>query len=244
MVDLHAHILPGIDDGPASIEESIQMSRLAFQDGIRTIVATPHIGKFPNTREIISEKVNQLKERLRLENINIELLFGSDLEFSAEIFSFIGNKSVVTINNSRYLLLDIPHSLMPPNVERHIERMLELGIVPIIAHPERCIQIQEDLNILYSLVKAGAILQITASSILGKIGSKAEEVARNILKRGLAHVIATDTHGLNKRRPLLREAVEIASGIVGRDAVLAMVTTTPRDIIDNKPLTLPKPSCP
>ena len=241
MLDLHAHILPGIDDGADTIEESIQMCEMAYKDGIRTIVATPHIGKFQNSKEIILKKTHELKDELLARQIDINLFCGADLEFTAEVLDFANNNSLVTINNSRYLLLDIPNSLLPPNVERHINSLLEKGIVPIISHPERCIQIQEDLGILYRVIKLGVVVQITAASITGKMGSHAESAVLTILKHNLAHVIATDTHGINKRPPVLSEAVNIASGIIGRDLALAMVTTNPQNIIDDKPLTLPEP---
>jgi len=233
MIDLHSHILPGIDDGAADLDESIAMCRMAFRDGIRTIVATPHIGKFPNTREIIEKKAEELRRVMRSQGIDLALFIGADYEFSPEIFSRIQNKALLTINSSRYLLLDIPYSLMPPNVPRHIERMVNAGIVPIITHPERCLQVQEEVAILDDIVKAGALVQLTASSIMGRMGTRARETAHLILKKNLAHVIATDAHGLSKRPPILSEAVALASGIIGKDRALAMVTSTPQQIIGN-----------
>lgn len=242
MFDLHSHILPGIDDGAADLEESLQMCKMAYQDGIRTIVCTPHVGKFPNTEEIILSKTNELRERIGQQNLGINLLSGADFEFHPDIFFLVENKSIFTINNSRYLLLDIPYFLIPPNIERRIEHLISKGIVPIISHPERCLQIQQDPSILYSIVKAGGITQITASSLTGKMGTKAKETATLMLKRNLAHIIATDTHGLTKRPPVLSEALDFASGIIGKDAALAMVTTIPQAIIENKPLILNNPA--
>lgn len=244
MVDLHAHILYEIDDGAANLEESLAMCRMAYQDGIRTIVATPHIGKFPNTKEIILERTKELKEKICFHNISLNLLCGADFEFAPDIFTLIENKSIFTINNSRYLLLDIPYLLLPPNVERHIAHLINLGVIPIISHPERCLQIQENPDILYEMVKLGAIVQITASSITGNMGLKAKEIAHLILKHNLAQIIATDAHGINKRPPVLSEGVEAASNIIGRDAALAMVTTFPESIIDDKPLIFPRPKRP
>lgn len=244
MVDLHTHILPGIDDGAKCLEEALQMCRVAFQDGIRSIVATPHIGKFPNSKEVISKKAEELKEKLNANRVNIDLFIGSDLQLTPDIFTLIENRSVVTINNSRYLLLDIPHSLLPPNIELITERLIERGVVPLIGHPERCLQIQEDLGVLYAIVKLGAVVQITASSITGGMGTKARDTVYSILRHDLAHVISTDTHGLNTRPPVLSEAVNNASGIIGREKALAMVTTIPQDIIGDRPLLLPKPKKP
>jgi protein-tyrosine phosphatase len=241
MFDLHAHILPEIDDGAANLEESLSMCKIAYQDGIRAIVATPHVGKFPNTKKIILEKSEGLREKINSQWPNLVLFSGCDLEFQPNIFSLIENKSVLTINNSRYLLLDIPYFLIPPNVDRLIENSIGKGVIPIIGHPERCLQIQEDLSILLAMVKAGAIIQITASSLTGKMGPKAKEAAVSALKKGLVHVIATDTHGTDKRPPILSEAVEIASKVIGKDAALAMVTTVPESIIEDKVVNLPKP---
>lgn len=241
MVDLHSHILPGIDDGAANLEESLQMCRTAYQDGIRTIVCTPHVGKFPNTKEAILAKTNELREKIAPQNLKINLLCGADVEFHPDIFSLVENKSILTINNSRYLLLDLPYFLIPPNIERHIEHLISKGVVPIISHPERCLQIQQEPGILNNIVKSGALVQITASSITGKMGTKVKEVVFLILKRGLAQIIATDTHGLTKRPPVLSEALSIAGGIIGKDAALAMVTTIPQNIIEDKAVVLPRP---
>lgn len=244
MVDLHTHILYGIDDGAINPQESLAMCKMAYLDGIRTIVATPHVGKFPNTKDIILDRTRELREKISSNNIGLNLFCGADFEFHPNIFSFIENKSIFTINNSRYLMLDIPYFLLPPNVERHIAHLISLGIIPIIGHPERCLQIQEDLGILYEIIKSGALVQITASSITGKMGSKAKETVSLILKHNLSQIIATDAHSIDKRPPLLSEAVDIASGIIGKDLALAMVTTIPQSIIDDKPVTVPEPKKP
>ncbi|MBU1727233.1 MAG: hypothetical protein KJ880_06360 [Candidatus Omnitrophica bacterium] len=244
MVDLHTHILPGIDDGSVSFEESIKMCSMAYQDGIRTIVATPHIGKFPNTKEIIFQKTKELKEQLVTKGIIIELVCGADYEFTPEIFALIDNKAALTINNSRYILLDTPYSLLPPNIENIVGVLVEKGVIPIVTHPERCLQVQGNLGMLYGLIRAGALIQVTASSITGKMGSKAEECATKILKNNLAHIIATDTHGIDKRPPVLSESVGIASSIIGKEMAQAMVTTIPQAIIEDKVASIPEPKKP
>jgi protein-tyrosine phosphatase len=244
MVDLHAHILPGIDDGAANLEESLAICEMAYQDGIRTIVATPHAGKYPNTKEIILTKTEELKAKVIANNIGINILFGSDCQLQADIFSLVDAKQALTINNSRYLLLDIPYFLMPPNIGRILEGLVRKGVIPIIGHPERCLQVQEDNSILREVVKSGAVVQITASSLTGKMGKKAEETAISALKNGLTHIIATDTHGINKRPPVLSQAVEIASKLIGKDAALAMVTTLPQAIIEDRPVRVPVPKKP
>ncbi len=241
MVDLHCHILPGIDDGSENIEESLQMCRLAFSDGIRTIVATPHVGKYPNTKEIILEKTEVLKQKISSLLPGLSLFCGADIEFSADIFALIAYKSLLTINNSRYILLDTPYFLMPPDIEKQIQRLIEEGVAPIITHPERCLQIQEDIDLVRKIVEAGAVVQITASSITGKMGAKAQSVSKAILKAGLAHVIATDAHGASKRPPMLSEAATVAATIIGKDMAQAMVSTIPQSIIEDKLLDLPRP---
>jgi protein-tyrosine phosphatase len=244
MVDLHAHILPGIDDGPKELAEAEEMCSLAYQDGIRTIVATPHVGKFPNTFQIITQKREELQNKIDSEGIDLRLVCGADFEFSPDIFTQIEKKTIITINNSRYILLDIPFFLMPPNICGLVERMIQRGIVPIITHPERCLQIQQDLKLLYDIVKAGALVQITASSITGKMGGQAQDTVRLILKYDLAHIIASDTHGLHNRPPLLSEAVELASRISSRSMVSAMVSTIPQLIIENACVEVSQPRKP
>ncbi|MBI4707565.1 MAG: capsular biosynthesis protein [Candidatus Omnitrophica bacterium] len=244
MVDLHAHILYGIDDGPNTLEESIKMCKMAYDDGIRTIVVTPHVGKFPNTKEIITEKYKELKVGLSAQDISIELFTGADVELEPDLINKLKSSQFLTINNSRYFLLDTPPTLLPPNITDYVAALVSLGLIPIITHPERCLQIQGDLSFLYGIIKAGALVQVTAASILGKMGEDAKEAVIKMLKSGLVHIIATDCHGIDKRRPKLSEAVQLVSSVVGKNQALEMVTTIPQNIIDNKPLKLSEPKKP
>jgi protein-tyrosine phosphatase len=244
MVDLHAHILCGIDDGAKTLEESIQMCRMAYDDGIRTIVLTPHVGKFPNTNEIIREKYLELKSNLAVLDIPVKLFTGADVELEPDLINKLKSSKFLSINNSRYFLLDTPSTLFPPNMIDYVVALVSSGLIPVITHPERCLQMQGDLNFLYGIVKAGALVQITAASILGKMGQDAKDTAIKILELGLAHIIATDCHGIDRRRPKLSEAVLAAKSIVGESNALEMVTTIPQDIINNKPLKFKEPKKP
>ena len=158
MIDIHSHILPGLDDGASSLEESIEMCRIAIEDGIKAIVATPHVlkGAYSNENPItILEKIEQLK-------INapdgIEILPGSDLHFQHDIIlRVIEQKSIITINNKSYLLIEFPFNGIPIGTNKTFHELLSHGITPIITHPERNLEFIQNPKLLYELVKEGAL---------------------------------------------------------------------------------------
>lgn len=245
MIDLHCHILPGIDDGPRDLKESITMSRVAFNDGIRTIVATPHTlnGIFVNELEKILSLVEKLQNTLLKNNIGLRIVPGADVHVNYNILELIRQGKAVTINNQGcYILLEFPHNHVPPRIPEQVFELKLNGITPIFTHPERNAAIQEDLGIILRLVEQGALTQITSMSITGEFGPQAYKCAHEMLKHNLVHIVASDAHSSRGRLPLLSRAVEKASEIVGPEFARATVTTIPQAIIDGESLSgLPEP---
>ena len=232
MIDIHCHILPGIDDGPTEWAESLKMCDMAVRDGIRTIVATPHMnnGHYSNSKETIIKKIEELRERIN-GRFELDIFLGADVHVSFDLVERLKSKEIPTINNKGYVLLELPHELLPPNIESLIFNIKVMGITPIITHVERTLWIKKHFQSLKKLVDMGALLQITAMSITGEFGRSAKHWSEKLLKEKLVHIIASDGHSINRRPPIMSKALNVASSIVGRDEAYAMVNDTPLKVI-------------
>ena len=244
MIDIHAHILPGIDDGPATMDESVEICRMAASNGTTTIVATPHFnaGTYETTSAKIFELINELEARLEQEKINLRILPGAEVLLSPELITYVKKEEYLTINRSgKYVLVELPPHLVPPHWDTFLMTMIDAGIVPILAHPERNAWFLNNPTALYQVVTKGAMVQMTAMSITGKFGEDIQRFSIFLLEHNLAHVIATDTHSTFYRPPLLREAVKIAEDVIGKEKANDLVTTMPAAIIDGREVSLPPP---
>lgn len=220
MIDIHCHILPSVDDGAKHMTESIEMAKAAFQQGITTIVATPHHndGKYDNKREEILEKVQELNSRLKKEEIGVTILPGQECRISGELIEQYDKNEVLTLNNTgKYIFLELPSSQVPLYTEKLIYDLQMKGLVPIIVHPERNAELIETPDKLYQLVKKGACTQITAASVAGKFGKKIKKFSLDLIEANLAHFVASDAHNLQNRTFLMDEAYRIIEKEFGSD---------------------------
>jgi protein-tyrosine phosphatase len=244
LIDIHAHILPGIDDGAKNWEDSLKMARMAAEDGIKIMVATPHLykgrsidpGKI-NQKEIIFDHVAQLREKLAAENIPLEIIPGCDFPLGFEALQLLEQGLALTINDAkRYLLLELPDTSLPPAIEDICFQLQSKGMTPIITHPERHLVIQEMPEKLKRLIDLGCLAQMTGNSLTGWFGRRVKKISRQMVKAGYIHLLATDAHNTRSRPPLLSQAVKELSRLVGEDRAQAMVTSIPEKIITGKPL--------
>ena len=237
MIDIHCHILPGLDDGASCIEESIEMCRIAKEDGINTIVATPHIlkGEYRNEDpQIILGKIEELRNKAP---DGIELLSGSDLHFQHDIIHrVVTQKSILTINNKCYLLIEFPFNFIPLGSKEVFRKLISKGIKPIITHPERNFEFIQSPRLLFDLIKEGALAQVTAMSISGKFGSITRDTAHLFLRHNLVQVIASDAHNAYWRKPALGEGVRAAAKVVGTAKAEAMAEHNPKAILRGEEL--------
>jgi protein-tyrosine phosphatase len=245
MIDLHCHVLPGIDDGSRLLEETLDMARTAVNNNIDTIVATPHTlnGFFVNNWENVVSLAATVQKAFDSEDIPITLYPAMEAQVCPELFEALKKGRAATINdNERYLLLEFPPFSMPPGSRDFIFKLKLQGIIPVIAHPERHFILQNDLQQLHHLVKLGALCQLTALSITGYLGADVQKSAEQMIKKGLAHVIATDAHSNDQRIVSLAPAVEIAAEIL-QDFSRAekMVTETPAAIIAGEDVEVDEP---
>jgi protein-tyrosine phosphatase len=208
MIDIHCHILPGVDDGPNDTKGSIAMARAAVAEGISTIIATPHFnGKYENTKEIILEKVKQLNEVLIEEKIPLTILPGQEPRIYGEILEDYEHDRILTLNDSgKYLFIELASNHVPRYTERLMYDIQMREITPIIVHPERNQEIIENPDILFNLVEKGALTQVTASSLTGDFGKKIKKFSFQLIESNLTHFIASDAHNVESRKFRMNQA--------------------------------------
>lgn len=240
MIDLHNHLLPGIDDGARRLEETLEFLRIAKRDGVRTVVATPHMkpGVYDNRRDVILERVTMVREAQKGSPAEgVTLLPGAEVYFTADIAARARAGELMTVGDGgRHLLLELPYQQIPMRVEDTVFQLKLLGITPLLAHPERVAYFLEDIERVATSVRLGALTQVTAGSITGRFGEKARDFARAMLARNLLHVIASDSHDVLYRPPTLSEAVHVVAGLVGEAAALRTVEDNPRAILEGNEL--------
>lgn len=247
MIDIHCHILPGIDDGPTDMDESIEMCRMAASDGITVIVATPHFmpGQYTADSVRVFEEASRLSAALQLLDIPVTILTGADVAVSPEVPAQLRSVEHLTINRTgRYFLAEFPHNHVPPGWDRFLYSMLASGVTPVITHPERNFWFMQHPEALFPVVAKGVMVQITAMSLTGEFGEEAQEVSLYLLRHNLAHVIATDAHSSTYRPPILSEAVDMVVELFGREKADCLIESIPAAIIEGRPIKLEVPIAP
>jgi protein-tyrosine phosphatase len=210
LIDLHAHILPGYDDGVRSIEEARELARAAAAEGVTAIAATPHVrGDYPTTVERMLRGVALLREDFAREGIPVEVLTGGELDLDWMWQLRPDDLSQFTLaSTGRWLLVETPYAGWPPFLERKLEALRGLGLEALLAHPERNADVQADPGRLEPLVAAGLRVQVTAASVDGRLGRKPLECARWLFEHDLVHVLASDAHAPAVRETGLAAAIE------------------------------------
>ncbi|WP_316569297.1 CpsB/CapC family capsule biosynthesis tyrosine phosphatase [Neobacillus sp. YIM B06451] len=219
MIDIHCHILPGVDDGAKSIRESLEIARAAVSEGIKTIVATPHHknNRYTNTKQSILEQVGELNGHLQLAKIPLTVLPGQEVRVYGELIEDYERNEILTLAETQYLFIEFPSDHVPRYTEKLIYNLQMSGLTPIIVHPERNQELIERPGILYSLVKNGALTQITASSLAGYFGKKIKNFSFQLIESNLTHFIASDAHNTHSRGFNMREAYEVLEDTYGRE---------------------------
>lgn len=243
MIDLHCHLLPGIDDGSPDLATSLEMARIAVADGIEIVACTPHIypGLYENDGPGILRGVATLQGLLGEHGIALQLVAGADAHLVPGMVEKVRGGAVPTLAGSRYLLLEPPHHVAPPGFEEAVFQLVAAGYVPVITHPERLTWIADHHASFTRLVRGGAWLQVTAGSLTGRFGAEARYWGERLLDEGAVHLLATDAHSPARRAPLLAEGRLAAEKWVGSEEATRLVIERPRAILDNSPATLVAP---
>lgn len=234
MIDLHSHLLPNVDDGARSLAESIALAREAEADGVMAIAATPHVrADYRTSPETMERGVADLREALAEAGVAVEILTGAevDIDLLWEIDPF--DLKRLTLGGGSYVLLETPYRGWPPGLARAIAHIRGSGLTPLLAHPERNGEAQDRPSRVQEIVAAGALVQITAGSVTGRLGASARRGAEMLLEQGLVHVLASDSHGPHIRAGGLAEAADVLG-----DPALARYLTVdvPRAIVEGGPL--------
>ena len=236
MYDLHAHILPGIDDGARAPDETVDMARVAADDGTQVILATPHRKDVTEGSSVaeIRELTKAMNARIEAEKIDLTLLLGMENHLDLELPREYSDGRALPINGSRYILVEMPFFGRPNYVESVLFDLQISGLVPVLAHPDRIEAFQKEPEFLVDLIERGILTQITAGSLVGHFGGRVKRFTETLLRRGLGHVLASDTHlSRGPRSPRLRYCVEAAERLVGPERARAMVVDTPKAILED-----------
>ncbi len=237
MIDIHCHILPDIDDGPCSIDESLAMAEQAVDNGIEEIVATPHVGNglYQNNRGDILRLVHWLNERIAAAAIPLKIHCGAENYLLPHLADMIAQGRAATLNNSRYVLLELPPTLLFSSLKQEIFTLQVNGYVPVLAHPERHHLLLRDTRMVAELVEAGCLCQVTAQSLTGGFGRTIQAAADRMVGKRLAQLIASDAHSATSRKPELEKAVKRAAWLLGsRSEAMGMVRETPAAILADR----------
>lgn len=219
MIDMHSHILHGIDDGAQAPEDSLAMAEAAIADGISTIVATPHHknGAFDNYKSDIESYVANLNILFKAHDIALTVLPGQEVRVYGEILDDIANDEILTVNHSKYIMIEFPTSSVPRYANKLFYDIQLAGYTPVIVHPERNQVLLADHGKMYEFVRNGALTQITAGSVIGKFGKEVQEFTHQLIAANLTHLVATDAHNITTRGFNLQEAYAEISKKFGVD---------------------------
>lgn len=235
MIDLHNHLLPGIDDGSPDLETALELARMAVAGGITHMVCTPHIhpGRYDNTPATIAKALAEFRQGLSQHGINLKVSAAAEVRFGMEIMMNIASASVPFLGQwqgKNVMLLEFPHGEMPFGAEKLTQWLIQRNVLPMIAHPERNKGLMKQPSRLKPFLDQGCLLQVTASSVSGDFGEPAQELAEQLLEAGHVTILASDAHNLKHRPPVLLRGLEAAAKIVGDQAAETLVKQTPWEI--------------
>ena len=236
MIDLHCHLLPGIDDGARDLEEALSMARMAVEEGITHAAMTPHVtpGTYDIDRASIESAVAAYRSALGYAGIGLEIFVGGEVRIGPEVLDLVAESRVPylgTWEDEPVMLLEFPHTLIPPGSDKLVDWLRREGIRPLLAHPERNPDIARDPERLGDFVEQGCLVQVTAGSLTGDFGEAFQSAAMALLESGWTTVLASDAHRADRRTPMIEAGRRMAAKIVGEEASWRMVRETPAKIL-------------
>jgi len=236
MIDLHCHMLPGIDDGAKSLDQGLAMARASVDNGIHRAIVTPHLhpGRYENTRTVIEPHLAGFRQALLDAEIPLEIGMAAEVRVAPEILTLLDQGEVPFLGEMdgyRIVLLELPHTHIPLGAEKLVDLLLTQKIRPLMAHPERNGDIIRDIARIEPFIERGCFFQLTAASLVGVFGEGPLLRARELLEYDVFKVLATDAHNLEARRPLLKEGRAAAAEILGDAAAHDLVQKNPLKIL-------------
>jgi protein-tyrosine phosphatase len=213
VIDIHCHLLPGIDDGPPTVEAALALAQALVQDGVTQVVCTPHVfpGRYENWRSSIADEFVRFQAQLRDSGIPLQLHWGGEVRLTPEVLELLPRNELPfmgEIGGFRTLLLEMPDGQVPLGALNFVRHLLKHRVRPIVVHPERNRGVMEKPERLRPLIEEGCYVQVTAGSLVGGFGERAQAVAAELLTKGWVHAVASDAHNLAGRRPRMRDAAD------------------------------------
>lgn len=221
MIDIHNHLLVGADDGPATEQDALDLLRQAQENGITDIIVTPHhySGDFVNHRSKIFTEMEDLKNIIDKNNIDINVYPGQEIRINGDLVDELESGMNLSLNHSSYVLIEFSYTEVPAYAEKLFFELQMKGYTPVIAHPERCRPLKDNPEKLYDFIEKGAIAQVTATSVAGKLGEGLQRASLKMLENNLIHIVGSDAHHAENRPFLLKEAYEIIEAELGASYV-------------------------
>lgn len=244
MIDIHIHILPGLDDGAEDMAEALAMCRQALDDGVTRVVATPHMldGVYDVSPERARDALGRLRERLSSEGMDLAVEIGADVHIAKDLPERLARGEALTISEmGKYLMVELPQDVWLPGAHEVLFELQLAGVTPILSHPERNLAVQDDPDVLIPLVEAENLVQVTAESLTGGFGSRPQRCARELVERHLAHLVASDAHSATRRKPGLSRARSVVEDILPLDESQDMFVGRPTSVLAGEEVSLPEP---
>lgn len=243
MIDVHSHILPNIDDGSRSIEETFNLIKEAKEAGFEGIVCTSHYMEnyYETNRPEREVWINAIHENLENKNIDMNLYLGNEIYMSDNIIELLEDGKATTMNDTSYVLFELPMNAEPMNLYDMVYEMQQYKIVPILAHPERYSFVQTDPELIYDLIDKGVLMQANYGSIIGQYGKKAQMIVQKFLENNMIHMLGTDVHRQNTIYPKIPEIILELKALIGEEKVKELTTINPELVINNKRIDIRKP---
>lgn len=243
MIDIHTHILPNIDDGARSIEETFNLIKEAKNAGFEAIVLTSHYKEGFYETDVKEREVwvNAIYENLKAKNIDVKIYLGNEIYMSENIIKLLEEEKASTINDTSYVLFELPEDEEPENLYDKIYEMKQCKIVPILAHPERCKFIQKEPELVYELIQDGVLIQSDYGSIVGEYGQKAQIIVEKLLQNNMVHMLGTNAHRQNTIYSKMPQILAELNEIVGEETLKELTTTNPMLVLGNKRIEIKEP---
>ena len=243
MIDLHSHILPNIDDGSRSIEETFNLIKEAKNVGFDAIISTSHY--MENYYETDTPErevwVNAIYENLQAKNIDIKLYLGNEIYLSENIIKLLEEGKASTINDTSYVLFEMPLNAEPLNLYDIVYQMLQCKLVPILAHPERYSFVQKEPELIYDLIQKGVLMQANYGSIIGQYGEKAKIIVKKFFENNMIHFLGSDVHRQNTIYPKIPQILVELNSLIGEEKLEELTTTNPSLVLKNKRINTDEP---
>lgn len=237
MIDLHCHLLPGVDDGAATVADAIALVKMAADDGVQQIVLTPHIhpGRYDNSLAVLQPVFAAFEQTLLAQGVDVKLSLAAEVRICTEMLQWVAQKELPFLGmwqGKQVVLLELPHSHIPPGADKLVQWLLSRQIVPMIAHPERNKAVMDNPAKLQPFIDMGCLFQLTAMSVTGDFGAPAHQVAQQLLEQRLATVVASDAHNATHRPPILSRALAAVEAQFGQAYAQQLFFTHPASIVN------------